>query len=127
LVLNETAAPVDTGGLVPTIAASRSQLLSNVPARTQQDDGVTQMLDQVVTDAEGATIVALRDALIDNSGVSGATHDDRAGKLTDELLVDTACSECCITQRIAQAIDTIQQLLWSARSAQLRPPLASAF
>lgn len=86
-------------------------------ARIDQEIDTITAHQQVVGEAEASTIADLRDALIDMLG------DDRqqlATELTAKLLIDCADGTCHVTTRPAQALDTLQLLLFSCRNARLR-------
>lgn len=67
---------------------------------------------EAVNSTEEETLPMLRHALTTAVGES-------AGWLTEHLLVDFETAACQLTTRISQAIETIQVLLWSVRTAQL--------
>ncbi|MGI8783684.1 MAG: neuraminidase-like domain-containing protein [Acidobacteriota bacterium] len=81
-------------------------------AREDQQQSIVDAHQQAVGAAEEDTIADLRDALI---AVNSA-----AKLLTDRLLIDCANGSCQMTTRIAQAIETVQVLLSSVRTGQLR-------
>ena len=87
-------------------------------ARIDQETDTIKAHQKAVDEAEAATIGGLRDALIDT------LVDDRqklATELTNKLLIDCADGTCHITTRPAQALDTLQLLLFSCRTGRLRP------
>jgi Tc toxin complex TcA C-terminal TcB-binding domain len=88
-------------------------------AREDQQQSVLDGHRAAVEASEQGTIVALRDALIvaqDGAGTLSAA----AKRGTDRLLIDCANGACQMTTRIAQAIETVQVLLLSIRTGQLR-------
>src|SRR5262249_9921462 len=52
--------------------------------------------------------------------VQGVTPQAQAQWLTDQFLIDMQVSGCQKTTRISQAIATLQSLLWSLRTGQLK-------
>lgn len=89
-------------------------------SRMDQEQAVKDALQSVVSATEEATLPMLRDALIMATDADGVTLDAKAKWITDRLLVDTRVNGCQMTTRVAQAIETIQGLLWSLRTRQLR-------
>lgn len=93
-------------------------------ARYDQQQSIIDGVAAASSAAEGLTITRLRDALI---MASDATTADLAGKatwLTKRLLIDAADGECMFTTRVEQAIETIQDLLFSVRTGQILGALA---
>jgi hypothetical protein len=88
-------------------------------AREEQQQSVLKGHRQAVEAAEEDTIAGLRDALIAAEDTSGSLSS-AAKRLTDRLLIDCANGSCQMTTRIAQAIETVQVLLLSIRTGQLR-------
>ena len=87
--------------------------------RIDQAQAVSEALEEAVSATEEAALPLLRNALIMASGASGNELGEKAKWLMDRLLVDTQSSGCQQTTRIAQAIETIQGILWSIRTGQL--------
>lgn len=61
--------------------------------------------------AEDATIAQLRDALILASAATGGSLADMAPWVTRHLAIDAEMSTCQKTTRVAQAIETLQNIL----------------
>lgn len=94
----------------------RETLAARIEQRQAVLDGIAQMLSRV----EAALLPQLRDALILAVDVPGADVPTKGKRLTDLLLIDMQMDGCQLTTRISQAISTIQGLLWSVRTGQLR-------
>jgi len=82
-------------------------------SRLDQQQAAIDTLQEAVSATEEETLPMLRQALIDATGKS-------ARILSESLLIDCENDGCLLTTRISQAIETIQLLLWSVRTAQLR-------
>ncbi|MDZ7961969.1 MAG: hypothetical protein RMY34_29540 [Aulosira sp. DedQUE10] len=88
--------------------------------RIEQEKTLNEALKTAVSTVEGTTLTMLRDALILATDAAGTTLEAKAKVITDKLLIDAKASGCQKTTRIGQAIETIQQLLWSLRTGQLQ-------
>jgi Tc toxin complex TcA C-terminal TcB-binding domain/ABC toxin N-terminal region len=89
-------------------------------SRIGQQKAVIEGWREAISTAEEATLLRLRDALIlatDNT--LGTDIEGKAKRLTQRLLIDTRISTCQMTTRIEQAIETLQGILFSARTGQL--------
>lgn len=80
--------------------------------RIDQQRNALKTLADRVQDTDGDMVLHLRDALIKGTGRN-------ARELGDELLIDLENSCCQKTNRIAQAIETLQQFLWKLRANDL--------
>lgn len=89
-------------------------------SRINLDASVDDALAQIRAAAEEAVLPPLRDALIAAARVPGAGAPDRAQWLADRLLIDMKCGGCATTTRVAQAIETVQALVFLLRAGQLR-------
>jgi hypothetical protein len=89
-------------------------------SRIDLDASVASTLDQIVSTAEELTLPQLRDALVAAARLPGTAQPDRAKWLSDRLMIDMKCGGCATTTRVAQAIETIQSLLFLLRSGGLR-------
>ena len=69
-------------------------------------------------DAEESALPLLRDALVVASDAPGVPLAVKADWITRNLLIDTRMDACQKTTRIAQASETIQQLLNTIRTGQ---------
>ena len=81
-------------------------------SRIEQEKNTVDELAKLVNSTEEQTLSTLRNALI-------IATNESARWLTENLLIDCENDGCKITTRIGQAIETIQVLLWSIRTAQL--------
>jgi hypothetical protein len=97
-------------------------------ARIKQEAAVAAGLESAVSSVEEITLPLLRDALLDAADAEGSSLPDRAEWLTQRLLIDFRMSGLQLTTRVAQAIETLQELLFSLRTGQLEQDtlLASA-
>jgi Tc toxin complex TcA C-terminal TcB-binding domain/Putative peptidoglycan binding domain/Repeat of unknown function (DUF5648) len=98
----------------------RQDWQDTLQSRIDQQQTVIQALQEAVSATEAATLPDLRDRLILASSAPGNTLDEKAKWMTDHLLIDAKAGSCQKTTRIAQAIETVQQLLFSVRTAQLK-------
>ena len=89
-------------------------------ARIDQDRALEDALRQAVDATEELTLPALRDALVEAAPVDGWSVDAKAKAVGDRLLIETRDSGCARTTRVAQAIETLQNLVFSLRTGQLR-------
>lgn len=115
--------PPPPGPILPEWRAStraRREWEETLTARIKQLEDVSIGLAEVVSAVEEITMPALRDALILASDAPAGTPVTKAKWIADHLLIDTQTSGCHTTTRIAQAIETIQGLLFSVRSGLLR-------
>jgi hypothetical protein len=92
--------------------ASRREWRSRLRARIDQEQSVIDGLQEAVDVAEETTLPLLRDGLIAATG-------KQAKELSELLLIDCQTAPCHRTTRIAQAIETIQSLLFGVRTGQL--------
>jgi len=81
-------------------------------SRIDQEQAAIESLQNIVRATEAEALPILREALVAVSGID-------ARSLSALLLIDFQADSCQWTTRTAQAIETIQQLLWSARTEQL--------
>jgi hypothetical protein len=88
-------------------------------ARYDQQQSLIEGVAAASSAAEGLTITRLRDALIMASDATAADLSGKATWLTKRLLIDAADGECMFTTRVEQAIETIQDLLFSVRTGQI--------
>lgn len=115
--------PLPPEPILPEWRAStraRREWEETLTARIQQLEDVSSGLAEVVSAVEEITLPALRDALILASDAPEGNSLTKAKWIADHLLIDIQTSGCHTTTRIAQAIETIQGLLFSVRSGLLR-------
>jgi Tc toxin complex TcA C-terminal TcB-binding domain len=95
-------------------------------ARVNQDAGLAEALSRAVDAVEEATLPGFRDSLIQAVTVTGPGNlmviglEVKAKTLGDRLLIELRGGGCAKTTRVGQAIETIQNLLFSIRTGQLR-------
>lgn len=99
---------------------ARRDWQDTLQARIDQEQAVIDALAEAVSAVEEATLPRLRDALVMSTDAKGTRLDQKAKWITDRLLIDAQASGCQVTTRIAQAIETIQGILFSLRTAQLQ-------
>ncbi|WP_346294111.1 neuraminidase-like domain-containing protein [Sphaerothrix gracilis] len=89
-------------------------------SRLDQEQAISAALQEAVSTTEELTLPLLRDALIQATAAEGNTIETKAKGLRDRLLIETQANSCQYTTRTAQAIETIQSLIWSIRTGQLQ-------
>lgn len=95
-------------------------------ARIAQETAIASGLDSAVSSAEELALPLLRDALIEASDAGGNSLPERAEWLTQRLLIDFRMSGLQLTTRVAQAIETLQEMLFSLSTGQLAQDELSA-
>lgn len=89
-------------------------------SRIDQQQAVIDGLHSLVSNTEATCLPLLRDHLIDAINVAHVNGAAAKAKwLTDHLLIDARAGGCQMTTRVAQAIETLQGVLWSVRTGQL--------
>lgn len=88
-------------------------------SRMDQERSTIEGLQEAGSETEDETLLVLRDGLIAAIN-EGNTFAEKTKWVTDYLLIDAKVGGCQITTRVAQAIETIQGLLWSVRTGQLK-------
>ncbi|MFJ9131258.1 neuraminidase-like domain-containing protein [Streptomyces sp. NPDC102340] len=99
--------------------AERRAWRATLRARTEAHDAVPAALREAVARAEEACLPAYRDALLDALPTASAAPGAGARWAADHLLVDIAETGVRRTARVAHAIDTVLDLIWSVRTGQL--------
>lgn len=99
---------------------ARTDWQDNLETRFDQEQNVIQALREAVSATEEMTLPMLRDALVLATDAPGTDLPAKAEWITQNLLIDAKMGGCGMTTRIAQAIETIQGLLTSLRTGQLR-------
>jgi hypothetical protein len=105
----------------PTWRGTRSDVQNwedALQSRIDQETTVIEAVRQAVGEVEADTLPFLRDALVTVAG-QGSNLDAKAEWLTARLLINAKQGGCALTTRIAQAIDTLAQLLWGVRTGLL--------
>lgn len=102
--------------LVAWLASDRDLILWRraLKGRIAQRDRVLDSIAEKVVDVDGDMVLHLRDALVKATGRG-------ARELGDSLLIDMENTCCYKTNRIAQATETILQLLWKLRTGDVPP------
>ncbi|MCI0627640.1 MAG: hypothetical protein L0387_39320 [Acidobacteria bacterium] len=113
----------------PPVTLANTPWRATVEARQEWQDTLQTRIDQqqAMIDAwrsatsatEEETLPALRNALVMATDAAGVTLDDKTTWVADNLLIDARNDGCAMTTRIAQAIETIQSLVFGVRTAQL--------
>jgi hypothetical protein len=110
------------GSDLPEWRANRLDYLDwrdKLEARIEQQTTTITAFAEAISSAEEVILPPLRDALILSSNAQETNLSEKAKTLTDLLLIDTQAGGCQKTTRISQAIETLQNLLWSIRTGQL--------
>jgi hypothetical protein len=89
-------------------------------SRVEQQQTLSTALQATISRTEEFTLPQLRDALIAATSTEEQTLEAKAKAIRDRLLIETQASSCQQTTRIAQAIETLQSLVWSVRTSQLQ-------
>lgn len=106
----------------PKWRGTRSDVLDwedSLQSRIDQEKAVIDAVQQAVSEVEELTLPTLRDALVMVSPAPGNDLSQKADWITENLLTDAKQSGCQKTTRIAQAIETLQQVLWGVRTGLL--------
>lgn len=92
----------------------------SLQSRIDQENTLKEGLLAAISAVEEATLPSLREALVTASDAPGADLSERAKWLTERLLIDAQAGSCQISTRVAQAIESIQALLFSLRTGQFK-------
>jgi len=92
----------------------------SLQSRIDQENSLKEGLHAAISAVEEATLPSLREALVTASDAPGADLSERAKWLTERLSIDAQAGSCQITTRVAQAIESIQALLFSLRTGQFK-------
>lgn len=87
-------------------------------SRIEQEQAVIESVRAAVNTAEEAVLPDYRDRLLEAYGDHGICSGDPATWATRHLLIDASMGGCRKTTRVAQAIETLQGLLWQSRRGQ---------
>jgi hypothetical protein len=91
-------------------------------ARIDQDKAVVDAARSAVDAVEEALLTELRNELIRGWTPKGSPVPDKAEALTQLLRIDCKAGVCQETTRVAQAIETIQGVLFGVRNGLLEDP-----
>jgi hypothetical protein len=118
--LPEADAPVNLPAWRATQAA-RQSWLARLAARFDQSAALEEELRAMVDAAEARAMPSLRDSLIQliRAAVNHGEGIDTADKLTAELLIDFKSARDLKTNRVEQAVETLQSILFAVRMRQL--------
>lgn len=100
-------------------AASRRAWEATLKSRVEQEQSLIDAHTAAVSAVEEATLPRLRDELI-KIVASSTDLPAAAQRFTDKFLLDMAVGGCQLTTRVSQAIETLQILIWSLRTGQLK-------
>lgn len=93
---------------------------SLLQSRIDQEQTMISGLHEAISTTEEFTLSALREALIEATPADGITQEAKAKWVRDRLLIETQVNSCQQTTRLAQAIETLQILIWSVRTGQIQ-------
>jgi hypothetical protein len=104
-------------------ATARRDWLSTLESRIEQETTLAEGLRKAVSDTEGTTLPQLRDALLRKfpHPSASATLHERAKAFKGKHQIETQNAGCALTTRLAQAIESVQGLLFAVRSGQYAP------
>jgi hypothetical protein len=100
---------------------ARRRFFHTLRARIDQEQSLIAAAHEAVDATEEETLVVLRDGLVFAAGSTG-TLEARQTWATRHLQVDAAVDACATTTRPAQAIETLQGVLFGARHGLLEDP-----
>jgi len=86
--------------------------------RIDQDQAVQDGLQAAVDAAEEATLAKLRDALLMATDVGDQGIEAKAHWFTTQCFLDAKMNACLKTTRVAQAIETVQGLVFAVRNGE---------
>ncbi len=98
---------------------ARNNWQDTLQSRIDQEQTVITELQNAVSATEEVTLPLLRNALILATDVVG-TGLEKSRWITEHLLIDAEADSCQVTTRIAQAIETVQGILFSVRTDQFK-------
>lgn len=103
-----------------TTLRDRRDWQQQLASRVEQQQSLSTALQATISRTEEFTLPQLRDALIAATSSEEQTLEAKAKAIGDRLLIETQASSCLQTTRVAQAIETLQSLVWSVRTSQLQ-------
>lgn len=96
----------------------RATLVARAAQRLAADEALAAALDE----AEAQALPRLRDALIEHiASLEGWPSDEAADRLSHELGLDLRAKAGARVVRVAQAVESLQEVLFSVRSGRLGP------
>ena len=96
--------------------ADRRGWVQRLRARIEREQAVVDSMAEAISEAEDAYLVDLRTALLNLLAAPGTITRTQIDALTDRLQLDLDQGACQTTTRVAQAIDTVQSVLFGARN-----------
>ena len=99
---------------------ARRDWQDTLQTRIDQESSSIDALRNAISAVEESTLPTLRDALVKSSDAIGTNLGEQAEWITDRLLIDAKAGGCQITTRVAQAIETLQLLLFRLRLEQIK-------
>mgnify|MGYP001166956847 CR=1 FL=1 len=107
--------------LTPWLAHERDLIAwrRELTGRIEQEKSVISALEEMLYEVDEAMVVHLRDVLTQACGEPNTELLQNARALGDRLLIDLENNCCYKTNRVAAAIETLQQLLWKNRTGDI--------
>src|SRR6266567_1848947 len=99
---------------------ARSNWQDTLQSRIDQEKTSITGLQGAISATEEITLPPLRDALILATDAEGIDPGAKATWITNQLLIDAKADGCQETTRLSQMIETVQGLLFAARTGQLK-------
>lgn len=90
-----------------------------VSSRTDEERKSKLDYTAMLLETDDDTMSFLRDALVEVLDDTNASTSEKARKLGDELLIDLQDNCCTKTNRVASAIETMQQLIWKTNTEDI--------
>lgn len=108
-----------------SIWQARRDWQDTLQSRIDQEESITEGLRSAISAVEEATLPVLRDPLIEASDAIGINLNEQAEWITARLLIDARSGGCRMATRVAQAIETLQTLIFDLRTGQFKQLTAS--
>ena len=90
--------------------------------RIDQQNSTIAAFEQAVSATEQAVLPGLRDDLVLATKTTPFDLEGNAKWVTEHLFIDAKAGGCQMTTRVAQAIETIQDLIFAIRTGELKDP-----
>lgn len=90
-----------------------------VSSRTEELERLKRDYKTMLLETDDHTMSFLRDALVEVLDESNNSTSEKARKLGDRLLIDLQDNCCSKTNRVAMAIETLQQLIWKTHTGDI--------
>ncbi len=113
--------PTPEHPLTPWLTTERDLIAwrRTLSGRIEQEASMIKAWEEVLHEVDEAMMVHLRDALVQLCGLPDRTLLQNARAIGDKLLIDLENNCCYKTNRVAAAIETLQQLLWKTRTGDI--------